>query len=65
MESNKTSPTKESDGMLKVFLSNTRSVKGKTTKLQFLTSDSDIIFITIFEWSDGIVYCCDNDCLLE
>jgi len=32
MESDETSPTKESDGMLKVFLANTRSVKGKTSR---------------------------------
>ena len=54
MESDKTSPTKESDGMLKVFLANTRSVKGKTTELQFFTTDSDIICLTETHLDDTI-----------
>ena len=54
MESNETSPTKERDGMLEVFLSNTRSVKGKTTELQFLTTDSDIICLTETHLDDTI-----------
>jgi len=44
MENDETSPTKESDRMLKVFLANTRYVKGKINELQFLTTDSDIFF---------------------
>jgi len=55
MESDKTSPTKESDGMLKVFLANTRSVKGKTTELQFFTTDSDIICLTETHLDDTIL----------
>ena len=54
MESNEASLTKESNGMLEVFLSNTRSVKGKTTELQFLTTDSDIICLTEMHLDDTI-----------
>jgi len=54
MESDETSPTKESAGMLKVFLANTRSGKGKTTELQFLTTDSDIICLTETHLDDTI-----------
>ena len=55
MESNETSPTKESDGMLEAFLSNTRSVKGKTTELQFLTTNSDIICLTETHLDDDTI----------
>jgi len=40
--------------MLKMFLNNTRSVKGKTTKLQFLTTDSDITCLTETHLDDTI-----------
>ena len=47
MEGNETSPSKVGDRMLKMSLSNTRSIKGKTTDLQFLTANSDIICLTV------------------
>ena len=46
MESYEISTTTERYHTLKLFLSNTRSAKGKTTELQFLTMDSDIICLT-------------------
>jgi len=55
MESDETSPAKESDGMLKVFLANTRSVKGKTTELKFLTTNSDIVCLTETHLDDTIL----------
>jgi len=42
MKSDETSPAKESNEMLKIFLANTKSAKGKATELQFFTTDSDM-----------------------
>ena len=46
MEVFEESSTTESVRPLNLFLANTRSIKGKTTELQFLTTDFDIICLT-------------------